>query len=226
MFSAGEPVNYRLKPRERGRQRAPSSRRWKVSVNRICASCDSVPGVSQADKRLSELRQHTKRWLALWGVPALHDRLTIEWSPRLYRSLGRAFPGRLLVRLSRVLVTARRDLALEATCHEVAHIVVPVIYGPSCPPHGRDWAELVRDAGFRPRIRLPATDVIRTPKSANTDIATSRRRSPRGLYVHTCPVCHARRIARRPIPRWRCAACVAAGLDGRLTIAVVEVPSP
>ena len=37
-------------------------------------------------------------------------------------------------------------------------------------------------------------------------------------YDHWCPVCQSSRQARRPVKAWRCAACVAAGLDGRLEI--------
>ena len=36
---------------------------------------------------------------------------------------------------------------------------------------------------------------------------------------HWCPVCQSSRKARRPVKAWRCAACVAAGLDGTLEIA-------
>jgi hypothetical protein len=38
------------------------------------------------------------------------------------------------------------------------------------------------------------------------------------LYDHWCPVCQSSRTGRRPVKAWRCAACVAAGLDGKLEI--------
>jgi hypothetical protein len=41
---------------------------------------------------------------------------------------------------------------------------------------------------------------------------------PSIAYDHWCPVCQSSRQARRPVKAWRCAACVAAGLDGKLEI--------
>ncbi|HLE72474.1 MAG TPA: hypothetical protein VJH87_22540 [Vicinamibacteria bacterium] len=40
----------------------------------------------------------------------------------------------------------------------------------------------------------------------------------RELHGHRCPVCQLFRAARRLMSRWRCAACVASGLEGRLSI--------
>jgi predicted SprT family Zn-dependent metalloprotease len=170
--------------------------------------------------RFPSLQRHVRCWVALWGIPDLDERLTIEWSPRLRRSLARAFPARNLVRLSPALLTAPRRLVLETLCHELAHVVVRKMHRGHRRPHGPEWAELVTAAGFPPRTRVPfASD---TP----TDAACRRRTTSRLLYLHACPVCHARRLARRRVTRWRCAACVAAGLEGRLKISVVEAPSP
>ena len=52
--------------------------------------------------------------------------------------------------------------------------------------------------------------------SPNRQEDPNRRR--RYLYIHRCPVCQAEQIARRAVRRWRCAACVEAGLDGELEI--------
>jgi hypothetical protein len=41
---------------------------------------------------------------------------------------------------------------------------------------------------------------------------------PSFTYDHWCPVCQSSRQARRPVKAWRCAACVAVGLDGTLEI--------
>lgn len=166
------------------------------------------------------LQRHVRCWIALWGVPDLDERLTIEWSARLRRSLARAFPARNLVRLSPALMTAPRRLVLEALCHELAHVVVHKMHRGRSRAHGPEWAELVTAAGFSPRTRVPLAGD--TPTAA----ARQRRATTTLLYLHACPVCHARRLARRRVPRWRCAACVAAGLEGRLRISVVEARSP
>jgi ribosomal protein L37AE/L43A len=66
----------------------------------------------------------------------------------------------------------------------------------------------VRAAGFTPRTKLPAPPGTRAP-----------RRKPRhDFYLHRCPICHQSRTARRVVRRWRCAACVAAGLPGELVV--------
>jgi hypothetical protein len=46
----------------------------------------------------------------------------------------------------------------------------------------------------------------------------SARPRPGPVFVHRCPVCGLTRSARRPNPRWRCVACIAAGLEGRLLV--------
>jgi SprT protein len=108
---------------------------------------------------------------------------------------------------------------LEALCHELAHVVVHKMHRGRRRPHGPEWAELVTAAGFPPRMRVPL------PSDTPTGAAFRRRAASRLLYLHVCPVCHARRLARRRVTRWRCAACVAAGLEGRLKISVVEARS-
>jgi predicted SprT family Zn-dependent metalloprotease len=159
---------------------------------------------------VSGLTRRLARWGELWGLPDLARRVTVEWSPRFRRSLGRAFPRQGKVRLSTSLLSAPTALLHEALCHEVAHIAVGELYTSRCRPHGPEWAKLVLQAGFEPRTRLAAGQApLRQP---------SARRRPASLCLHRCPVCHARRIARRPVPGWRCAACVSAGLSGRLEI--------
>src|SRR5262245_3745735 len=177
------------------------------------------------DRHLSEVRDHIQLWLALWGNPLLAESLNLEWSARLYRSLGRAFPNRRLVRLSPALLTARRDLMLEAVCHEVAHIVVGLTHRRPCQPHGPEWAGLVRTAGFEPRIRVPLSNVTALKKSAGTLRRPRARATNRRIFIHSCPVCHMRRVAWRHINRWRCADCTAAGLEGRLVVEVIRAKS-
>jgi predicted SprT family Zn-dependent metalloprotease len=128
------------------------------------------------------------------------------------------------VKLSPILLTARRAIALEAVCHEIAHIVVPQLHRRRCLPHGAEWAQLVREAGFPPRIRVPFSDeVLARGRENRVRVPTPHEASDR-RYVHACPVCHMQRLAKRRVSRWRCAACVDMGLDGRLTIREARSP--
>jgi predicted SprT family Zn-dependent metalloprotease len=100
-------------------------------------------------------------------------------------------------------------MLFEVLCHESAHLAARDLYGRRCQPHGPEWVALVRAAGFEPRRRIPWA----APSPPPQRLAARRRR-----YIHRCPVCQLQRIAWRPIRAWRCAACVAAGLPGRLEI--------
>src|SRR5262249_55215176 len=155
--------------------------------------CDNFGAMMQAnrERRLNEVQDHIRSWLAVWGIPGLAESLSIQWSARLYRSLGRTFPNRFLVRLSPALLVAKRELMLEAICHEVAHVAVPLLHRRSVQPHGPEWAQLIRMAGFRPRIRVPLAEAPAPRRSTRLidHYGTNGR-----LYVHFCPVCHMRRL--------------------------------
>ena len=84
-----------------------------------------------------------------------------------------------------------------------------------------------------PRTRMARADgPRRLPRRKRRPLALPQRRRPEPqqkrqptprtqssfAYDHWCPVCQSSRQARRPVKAWRCAACVAAGLDGRLEI--------
>jgi predicted SprT family Zn-dependent metalloprotease len=109
------------------------------------------------------------------------------------------------------LASAPRALLHEVLCHEAAHVAVYCLYGPDARPHGREWADLICRAGYPPVTRLPTELSGLSPPAR----ATSR-------YEHLCPVCQAVRIAGRPVSRWRCQACVEAGLPGELEIRQIE----
>jgi SprT protein len=147
-----------------------------------------------------------RRWLDLWNISDLGARTTIEYSTRLTRSLGRCYPERRIIRLASFLDESDNSLIEEVLCHELAHIAARELHRGRIRPHGREWKALMRAAGFEPRTRLPA------PPNAPNPSRT------RHLYVHRCPVCQRSRIARRSMRRWRCRACLDAGLDGVLTI--------
>ena len=106
----------------------------------------------------------------------------------------------------------------EILSHEFAHAAVAFVHGPSPRPHGPEWRRYVSLAGFEPAARA-----TRSVPSAGV---TVRRRAvaKAAVYVHRCPVCQMVRRAKRPVPQWRCAACVAAGLPGVLVIERLPAP--
>lgn len=149
-------------------------------------------------------------WTRRWRARGLANRLVIEYSSRLRQSLARSLPSRHVIRLNPVLQRPQNvPLLPEVLCHEAAHVAVFELHGPRCRPHGPEWSRLVTMAGFTPTSRL-AIDAEPRKKDAPS--------SPASRYVHRCPVCQMVRYARRPVPAWRCADCVAAGLDGHLLI--------
>jgi predicted SprT family Zn-dependent metalloprotease len=156
-----------------------------------------------------DFRRQLRAWGLRWELRDLHRSVTVEWTRRFRRALGRVHLERRVVRLSSKLAKAPNEILLEVLCHEVAHLAVGDLYGRRCQPHGREWAALVRAAGFEPQSTIPWPPPLARPASSTT----IRRR-----YVHRCFVCHVQRTAWRPVRQWRCAACRRAGLDGRLEI--------
>lgn len=159
------------------------------------------------EKRVKRLLSRLGR---LWKVPGLEKRISVEFSSRLTRSLGRALPDRRIVRLHAELAQPlKAEFLAEVLCHEAAHVVVRELHGACCRPHGMEWAALVERAGYAARRSIPAE---------RTSRREAERARGRWVYVHRCGVCHAVRYASRPMARWRCVECREAGLDGRLTI--------
>src|SRR5581483_7761805 len=150
-----------------------------------------------------------------WGLPGFEQTVRVEWSRRFRRSLGQVHLERRVVRVSAELAGAPLTLLLEVLCHELAHLAARDLHGRDCQPHGPEWGALVRVAGFEPRRRIPWS----APSLPSQRAAGRRRR-----YVHRCPVCQLQRTAWRPVRQWRCAACVAAGLSGRVEISALAIP--
>jgi len=158
----------------------------------------------------ADLLAAAARWAKRWRTPGLSRRLVVEYSPRLRQSLARSLPSRRLIRLNPVLRLPENEALLpEVLCHEAAHVAVFELHGPRCRPHGPEWSRLVKMAGFTPTLHLAIDAESRGAVAPST--SASR-------YEHRCPVCQMVRYARRPVPGWRCADCVAAGLDGHLLI--------
>jgi SprT protein len=158
----------------------------------------------------AETRTSLHLWLHTWDTPDLATQTRIELSPRLTRSLGRCYPDRRLIRIASHVAQSTNGLLHEVLCHELAHLAARELHGPRIRPHGPEWKALMRAAGYDPKTKLPSPD------------GAPRRRGRRSryvyLYVHRCPVCQLSRTAKRVVRRWRCAACVDAGLPGELVI--------
>ena len=168
--------------------------------------CTLVHEMNHNDE-LSRCPQLIRRWARIWHASALAGNITCEWSSRLRRSLGRAYPERDLVRLSELLKEpSYEQLFDEVLCHEVAHVAVFHLHGKAATSHGAEWRQLLRLAGYEPRRSFP----------------TESRATPNGRaslrYDHSCPVCHSKRTAKRPMSTWRCVVCKNSGLEGELTI--------
>jgi predicted SprT family Zn-dependent metalloprotease len=146
---------------------------------------------------------------AAWSLPALRD-VSIVTSSRMRTSLGLFDPRRRQIRLAAFLEAATPTLYREVVLHELAHSAVHLAHGRGPRPHGREWRAYMDAVGLRPRVRLPRQDV--------EHLLPARTRRPRTGWRHHCPKCRASRVAGRPVRRWRCGTCLAAGRDGKLEI--------
>ena len=155
-------------------------------------------------------------WSTAWDIPELPYRVRIVFSHRLQSSLGRCAPSAGLVRLNPGLLDGAPEALREVVCHEVAHVATWLLHGRRARAHGPEWKELMRLAGYAPRVRWAEAAV---PESVR------ERRKPAVIYVHSCPVCRAQWVARRTSTAWRCATCRGAGRDGRLTVSKQQAPT-
>jgi predicted SprT family Zn-dependent metalloprotease len=145
-------------------------------------------------------------------LPELPERVKVAINPRLSVSLARSLLSTNVIELSPRLLKRGRRLRLEVLCHEAAHLAVSGGTGHAARPHGPEWAEFMRMAGFEPR----ATIANRCQLAGAAIKPRPRDRSR--VYEHRCPVCQFTRRARRPVPVWLCKSCVDAGLPGKLLI--------
>ena len=158
-----------------------------------------------SDRLTLDFRAALARWASQWECPAL-ECVELRFSARLKRSWGRAYPKTGRIVLARALLE-HRQLGERVLCHEAAHVAAYREVGCHEPPHGPTWRRLVTAAGHEPELSCgPAL-----PRAVESNSAR---------YLHRCEVCSFTRIARRPVPRWRCADCVTAGLGGELTVSL------
>lgn len=167
----------------------------------VLKSGEPLPKKQQISK---DFQTRSEAFLTLWGISELAGYLDIQFSNRLRSSLGRTRVDMHRVRLNPLLINNDESLLDEVLCHELAHIAVYERFGTTVKPHGPEWADLVRMAGYEPRLRIEVFNV------------TSRVSGKR--FEHLCPVCQALRYAKRPMTRWRCKRCVTSGLEGKLLI--------
>lgn len=161
------------------------------------------------------LRDPIREWARIWGISRLPDDLSLRSSSRLRRSLGTYRARRAEITLAAWLLDGPSELLEEVLCHEAAHAAVHIAHGDDVRPHGREWQRLMVEAGMRPRVRIPVSEL---PPSRRCS-----RKGP-GMWAHRCPVCQATRFARTRVNRWRCRRCRDEGRPGELLIE--EIPSP
>ncbi len=149
------------------------------------------------------------KWADTWGVAGLESRIRFVASSRMRVSLGFYLSRRREIRIADFLFDGPTSLLQEVVCHEFAHAAVDERFGRRGRPHGHEWRSLMQLAGREPRVRIPGVELERL-----IPIARSRRVG----WLHRCPICHAKRVGGRPVPSWRCVACVSRGLKGRLEI--------
>lgn len=147
----------------------------------------------------------------LWQAPTLAD-IAVVLNPRLSRTLGRLAGRPKWIELGpRALVSSKR--LREVVTHEGAHAALALRAGTSQPaPHGPEWRRLMALAGY------PQATGANWHCHSPAGQSPQPKQQPSITYDHWCPVCQSSRQARRPVKAWRCAACVAVGLDGTLEI--------
>ena len=142
------------------------------------------------------------RWAERWGTPDLLRRVNISYSTRLRSSLGRVRPRSGHITLNAQLATAPRATFLEVLCHEVAHVAAYLLHGNRAKPHGPEWRQLVRLAGYQPSTRLRCPGLI---------VADVHRPVSRPRVRCRCPICGTDHFLRRPNTRHHCGVCYRQG---------------
>lgn len=141
----------------------------------------------------------------IWRQPRV-SQLRIRFNPRLTSTVARLMAHEGVIELNATVGHLDSRNRREVICHEAAHFAVLRRHRKAVRPHGPEWAALVRQAGFEPkasRVRCGQAKLRQTTRRA---------------FLHTCPVCHFSKRARRQMPRWRCPECRSIGLDGSLRV--------
>ena len=172
-------------------------------MNDVPLSPDFIDAVGSPVAR--RLAADMRSWARAWGTPQLPQAIDILVNRRLRTSIARYRKDRGRIEVGPHLETPK--IRREALAHELAHAAIAMRCTEAPLIHGPDWQALVRQAGFRPRTRVPL------------QAERTQAKRPRAFgYEHCCPVCHFKRFAKHPVTAWRCQQCVRTGLDGRLLI--------
>jgi predicted SprT family Zn-dependent metalloprotease len=164
-------------------------------------------------RQLNSISRHAvllrHRLAGIWGIPELRNATSFQFNPRLTRTVARwVLAGRCLEVGPRFFDSDRNQTAI--LCHEYAHAAAVLRFGPAVRPHGPEWRQFVRAAGFEPMARHRGSiAAVRSP---------SLRRARPAVFEHRCLICQSVRLGRRKMTRWRCAQCVQDGLSGDLRI--------
>ena len=84
------------------------------------------------------IRSIIRRLCALWEIEEVEDEISVEYSSRMTRSLGRTQPLKKIIRLNLDVLSSLCQHLEEILCHELAHIAAVHKYGESISPHGQE----------------------------------------------------------------------------------------
>lgn len=148
-------------------------------------------------------RRMLTRWGKLWHVPRLRERVTVRFSARLTKSLGRVRLATGSISLNARLQFAPRAFLIEVLCHEAAHVAARLLHGPQAKPHGPEWRDLMHRAGYTPATMRAHPDL---PPAKPRASSVQRRR-----HRYRCPICQQDFFVRRKDSRLRCNVCQPGG---------------
>lgn len=110
---------------------------------------------------LEKLFKQLEDWCAVWGLYRLAREAKISFSDQLGLALGRCELRSGQIFLNGVLLLPENEkLLFETLCHEAAHLVAHLRYGPAIDEHGVEWQEYMEKAGFVPRPVIKQEEVF------------------------------------------------------------------
>jgi predicted SprT family Zn-dependent metalloprotease len=189
----------------------------------------TAPLPAAARRRVAHL---LRRLAILWHRRAVAGTQVVVHSG-LRRTLGRFSQRTRQIELSPAVLFG--ETLIDVLTHEAAHAALAECTTRPVRPHGPEWQQLMAAAGIADaratrwcqRANRDKASVTHrtspqpgggTQRTQVRPAGTQPRPKPATTFDHWCPVCQASRPAKKPVRAWRCAACVAAGLQGRLEI--------
>jgi len=110
-----------------------------------------------------DIHRALQSWCHVWAADDLAAKITVEFSSRMTRSLGRCYPERNLIRIAQFVLEDSDALVQEVLCHEAAHLAAHHLHGSSIRPHGPEWKALMERAGFPPSVRYRRVALFAPP---------------------------------------------------------------